>query len=260
MKLQLRNIKLSYTNSRNEEFHLLRGVNLDVEEGCVTALVGGNGSGKTTLFNIVSGYEKGYKGRVLLNGRNIKLLSPNKISNLGIGRLFQGGQLISGLTLLDNMKLAAYDTTGEAPFSTLLRPKYLRHREYKKEEKAKEVLVRLFGTGNRYLPMLDKDASEFSYGEQRLLSLACLMMGDNKMLLLDEPTSGVNPVYVDIIESVIKQFRQEGITVLLIEHNMPFVRKTADMCAFLSDGVITITDSVDKVLDNELVRKSYLGQ
>lgn len=260
MKLQLRDIKLSYNSSHDEKLRLLRGVDLDVADGKVTALVGGNGTGKTTLFNIISGFEKEYTGNVLLDGRSIKRLSPSRIAQMGVGRLFQGGQLISGLTLIDNMKLASSDTTGEIPFSTLFHPRKLEQSEQKKEEKAREVLSRLFGGENEYMDMLDKEASEFSYGQQRLLSLASLMMGDKKLLLLDEPTSGVNPIYIELIEILINQLRSEGITILLIEHNMPFVGEIADTCAYLADGTISIVGPTAEVLNNETVRKSYLGQ
>lgn len=257
--LQLKDIHLSFTNAHNETFDLLRGVNLDVEKGKITALVGGNGTGKTTLFNVISGFQKGYKGDVLFEGHNFNRLPAHRISLMGIGRLFQGGQLLAGLTLLENMKVAADDTTGEVPFSTLLHPLRYRAVEVEKEQQAREVLVRIFGEDCKYLDMLDHEASSFSYGEQRLLSLACLLMGDDRLLLLDEPTSGVNPVYIDTIENIIREMAADGISVLLIEHNMHFVRRVADTCAYLDDGVIVKVGPTAKVLDDENVRNSYLG-
>ena len=108
--------------------------------------------------------------------------------------------------------------------------------------------------------MLDVNASSFSYGEQRLLSLARLLMGNDHLLLLDEPTSGVNPVYIETIEKIIRDMvDKEGITVLLIEHNMQFVRKIADICAYLDDGVISRLGPTAQVLDDKSVRNSYLG-
>ena len=105
--LQLKDIRISFTNAHNETFDLLRGVNLDVEKGKITALVGGNGAGKTTLFNIISGFEKNYKGEVLFKGKNFNRFPAHRISLMGVGRLFQDGQLMSGLTLMENMKLAS---------------------------------------------------------------------------------------------------------------------------------------------------------
>ena len=257
--LELKDIRLSFTNAHNETFDLLHGVNLDVEKGKITALVGGNGTGKTTLFNIISGFKKDYRGDVFFEGKNLNRLPAHKISLLGIGRLFQGGQLLSGLTLMENLKIASNDTTGESPFSLFSRPLATRAVEVEREQQTKVVLKRLFGTENKYLTMLDHEASAFSYGEQRLLSLARLLMGNDRLLLLDEPTSGVNPVYIETIANIIRQMVAEGITVLLIEHNMQFVRQVADVCAYLDDGKITKVGPTDKVLNDQQVRNSYLG-
>ena len=258
--LQLKDIRISFTNAHNEKFDLLRGVNLDVEPGKITALVGGNGTGKTTLFNIISGFEKNYTGEVLFEGHNFNRIPAHRISLMGIGRLFQDGQLMGGLTLMENMKLASDDTTGEIPFSSLLFRNKWKQAEQKKEEQAREILVRIFGEDNKYLELLDQDGSAFSYGEQRILSLACMLMGGDRLLLLDEPTSGVNPHYIDKIEQIVREMKEkEGLTVLLIEHNMHFVRKVADVCAYLDGGKILQVGDTIKVLDNENVRNSYMG-
>lgn len=260
MLLEIKNIKLSFTNARKETFNLLNGVNLNVEAGKITALVGGNGTGKTTLFNIITGFEKRYSGDIIFEGRHLNKLSPHKISTMGIGRLFQGGQLLDGLSLMENMKIASNDATGEMPFQSLFTPRKVREKELEKEQQAKQILTDIFGADNKYLSMLDNNASAFSYGEQRLLSLARLLMGNDRLLLLDEPTSGVNPVFIDTIERMIRDMvAKEGITVLLIEHNMQFVRKIADTCAYLDDGVITKLGPTAEVLDDENVRNSYLG-
>ena len=260
MILEVKDIKLSFTNAHKETFNLLNGVNLNVEAGKITALVGGNGAGKTTLFNIISGFEKGYSGDIVFEGHNLNRLSPHRISLMGIGRLFQGGQLLDGLTLLENMKVASDDETGEQPFYSLIKGRKVKEMESKKEAQARDILVRVFGPDCKYLGMLDQNAASFSYGEQRLLSLARLLMGNDRLLLLDEPTSGVNPVYIETIEKIIREMvEKDGITVLLIEHNMQFVRKVADTCAYLDDGVISKVGPTAEVLDDKSVRNSYLG-
>lgn len=257
--LELQNIRLSLTNSRGERYELLRGVNLAVEKGGVTALVGGNGTGKTTLFNIISGFQPAYRGDICFEGQLLNRMPAHRISQRGIGRLFQGGQLLAGLTLMENMKMASSDRFGEVPFSAFGRLRRYREKEIEKENQAHQIFERLFGPSNKYLGMLDRDASAFSYGEQRLLSMARLLMGDNRLLLLDEPTAGVNPVYIDNIERIIREMVGDGMTVLLIEHNMHFVRRVADCCAYLDDGVIVKTGPTQTVLDDEEVRNSYLG-
>lgn len=261
MILQLKDIHISFTNAQNETFELLRGVNLDVEKGKITALVGGNGTGKTTLFNIISGFEKNYTGNVLYEGNNLIKKSAHQISLMGIGRLFQNGQLMGGLTLIENMKLASNDSTGEMPFSSLIFPKRWKRAETQKGYQAREILTRIFGEGNKYLDMMGKDASTFSYGEQRILSLCCLLMGGNRLLLLDEPTSGVNSDYFAAIAQIILEMKKvHGLTVLLIEHNMNFVRKVADVCAYLDDGIIAKVGPTAEVLDDKNFRNSYFGK
>ncbi len=261
MILELKDIKLSFTDARSEVFNLLNGVNLSVEQGKITALVGGNGSGKTTLFNIISGFEDDYSGEVLFEGKRLNGIPSYKVSRCGIGRLFQGRQLMGNLTLLENMKIAAADTMGESnPFTAVLFPKRIEKAEKAKEEQAIAILKRLFGEANKYLDMLHHKASEFSYGEQRLIGLARLLMDNDRLLLLDEPTAGVNPVYIDTIKQIIRRMVEEdGLTVLLIEHNMHFVRELADTCAYLDDGVIAKVGPTASVLDDQEVRNSYLG-
>ena len=238
MILELKNIRLNFSNARKEVFHLLRGVNLGIEEGKVTALVGGNGTGKTTLFNIVSGFQGDYTGEVL----------------------FQGRQLMGDLTLMENMLIASDDHTGENPFAAIFQSKKVKHQEEQKRLRAIAILQELFGEDCKYISMLHDKASTLSYGEQRLIAIARLLMADNRLLLLDEPTSGVNPVYIDTIAEVIRKIvREKGVTVLLIEHNMHFVRAIADQCAYLDDGVIEKVGATAEVLDDKEVRNSYLG-
>lgn len=258
--LKLNKIEFSYTNSRKERFSILNGVDLHVRKGEVMALVGGNGVGKTTLFNIISGIQKDFKGTVLFEGKNISKFPTHAVSNLGIGRLFQGRQLMDELTLLENFKMASDDTTGEFPFSYLFLSKRIRQKEQEKEIQARQILSDTFGSDCKYLGMLETKGGEFSYGEQRMLAIARLLMGKNKLLLLDEPTSGVNPVYNKQFERIIRDLvEKQGLTVLLIEHNMHFVQNVADSCAFLADGKIVNVGKTSDVLADKFVRNSYLG-
>lgn len=261
MILELRDIRMSYANSRREVFNLLNGVDLEVEEGKVTALIGGNGAGKTTLFNIISGFEKGFKGQVIMEGNDITKLPAHRISLMGLGRLFQGRQLMDDLTLMENMKIASDDTKGERPFDIFFKVKKVAASEAAKEQQAIDILKKVFGEkDNKYLGMLDHKASELSYGEQRLIAMARLLIGHDRLLLLDEPTSGVNPKYIDTFRSIIRDMvEKEGQTVLLIEHNMSFVRSVADHCHYLADGKIIKSGPTGEVLDDPVIRKDYLG-
>ena len=259
MILEVRDIRMSYANARKEVFNLLDGVNMSVEKGKVTALIGGNGAGKTTLFNIISGFEKGFKGQVILEGNDITKLPAHKISLMG-GRLFQGRQLMDDLTLMENMKIASNDMTGENPLEGLFCRKKVAKSEAAKEQQAIDILKKVFGEDNKYLGMLDHKASELSYGVQRLFAMARLLMGNDRLLLLDEPTSGVNPRYIDTIRGIVRDMvEKEGQTILLIEHNMPFVRSVADYCHYLADGKIKKSGPTSEVLDDPDIRKNYLG-
>lgn len=260
MILELRDIRLSFTNARKERFELLSSVNLEVPERKITAIIGGNGAGKTTLFNIISGFQSDFDGQVLFDGSDISRHAPHLISRLGIGRLFQGKQLTLGLSILDNMLLASHDRTGEFPFAFLFKPRELKLREAEKKEQAVDILETLFGRGCKYVDMLCHPAGELSYGEQRMIAIARLLMGNNRLLLLDEPTAGVNPAYNETIARIISQMTEkEGLSVLIIEHNMLFVRDIADRCAFLNDGKIAAYGPTDFIIDNQSVRYNYLG-
>ena len=143
--LQLKDIEFSYSNSKKERFSILQGLNLTVPKGEVMALVGGNGVGKTTLFNIISGLQKDFSGKVIFEGRDISRLPAHAVSLLGVGRLFQGRQLMDDLSLLDNFKIASFDKTGEFPFSYLFQSARIKKAEQLKEAQAKEILAYVFG-------------------------------------------------------------------------------------------------------------------
>ena len=164
------------------------------------------------------------------------------------------------LTLMENFKIASDDTTGESPFDCFICSRRVHQSEAAKEKKAIEILKKVFGEGNKYLNMLDHKASEFSYGEQRLIAMARLLMGNDRLLLLDEPTSGVNPRFINTFRSIIRNMvENEGQTVLLIEHNMSFVRSVADTCHYLAEGRIIKSGDTASVLDDPKIRKDYLG-
>lgn len=260
MKLELQDIRLTFSNSHKGDFNLLQGVNLTVREGEITAIVGGNGTGKTTLFNVISGFVKGFSGKVLIDGKDIRNLPVHKRAKAGIGRLFQGTQLLGNLTLMENMKIASSDTTFEHPIMPFVRRKAIQRQEREQEKKAIEIINTLFGEDSKYLAMLNQKASALSYGEQRLIGIARLLMGESKILLLDEPTSGVNPIYIEAIANIIRQLvTEQHMTILLIEHNMNFIRSLATNCAYLENGRIMQYGPTEVVLNDEGVKNSYLG-
>ncbi|MBS5508256.1 MAG: ABC transporter ATP-binding protein [Akkermansia sp.] len=267
--LSIHDISLSFVpdTSSDAPTRILDGLSLNVPRGRITALIGGNGSGKTTLFNIISGLQKSSTGKIWLSSDGssppirIDGYPPAKIPRLGIGRLFQDRQLFPTLSLLENFTVAAGDFTGEFPFSCLASSASLQRSEADREARARTILEKLFGPNNKYFTMLDAPGNAFSFGEQRLFSLARLLMPDNTcLLLLDEPTSGVNPTHCNTIASILPNLVHEfGLSVILIEHNMTFVSQIADYCAYLSGGKIAAFGTTDEILNLPAVRAIYLG-
>ena len=259
MILSMKEICFGYGGGKSSS-PLFDHLDLTVEKGKVTALIGRNGSGKTTLFNIISGFETHWSGDILYKGSRLNNLSPSRRAQLGIGRLFQGARLSSDLTLLDNMMLAyTPSATITSPFASV----FERNRIVQTEKIGRQDVIALFnsffGSGNKYVEKLDETVKALSFGEQRLIALVRLMLGGYDLLLLDEPTSGVNPIYVTRIDEIIHKMRGEGKTILLIEHNIGFVRRTADNCAYLEDGRIVKEDDTATVLADDHIKNSYLG-
>lgn len=260
----VRNIVNVRGKDEDERFYLLDDIDLLIPKGKVTALIGGNGTGKTTLFNIISGFFKADEGKISFqpNGslREISGLNAYKIARLGIGRMFQDNHIFQNMTVLENMLIADHDFFGERPFQSILFFRKNNDIEKQRTEKAEKIFIDLFGADNPFLKMKDDKAKNLSYGQQRLLGLARLLMGDYKLLLLDEPTSGVNPVVIDKIKEIISYFvEKKNMTVFLIEHNMSFVLDVADFCHFMSKGIIATGGTPEDIIGNPEVRKTYLG-
>jgi len=260
----VRNIINVRGKDEDERFYILEDIDLEIPKGKVTALIGGNGAGKTTLFNIISGFFRADDGKIDYkpNGelKGITGLKPYKIARLGIGRMFQDNHIFQNMTVLENMLIADDNFSGEKPYDSMIYIKKTNVIEKQRIEKAEKIFTDLFGADNPFLKMKNDKAKNLSYGQQRLLGLARLLMGDYKLLLLDEPTSGVNPAIVEKIKEIIKYFVDEkGLTVFLIEHNMKFVLDIADFCHFMSRGIIAVSGTPEDIIGNPDVRKTYLG-
>lgn len=260
----VRNIINVRGKDEDEKYYILDDIDLILPKGKVTALIGGNGTGKTTLFNIISGFYKPDEGKITFkpNGKEIELtgLEAYRIARLGIGRMFQDNHIFQNMTVLENMLIADSNFFGELPFQSIIFNRKNNSIEKQRREKAETIFIDLFGNDNPFLKMKNDKAKNLSYGQQRLLGLARLLMGDYKLLLLDEPTSGVNPVVVEKIKEIIKYFvEQKQMSVFLIEHNMKFVLDVADFCHFMSKGIIATGGTPEDIIGNPEVRKTYLG-
>jgi len=270
--LEINSVKKSFVRNRvnirgegeDERFFILDGLDINIERGKITALIGGNGAGKTTLFNAISGLAKVNSGEILYRKGNKTIsivdLPSYKITRLGIGRMFQDDHIFPDLSVLDNMMLADSDTFGEFPFISILKSSESRRIEKYKIKKVKNVFISLFGKENFFWEKRNEPAKSLSFGQQRLLGLARLFMGDYKLVLLDEPTAGVNPLIINQIINIVRQMvKEKNLTVFLVEHNMEVVLKLTDYCNFMSHGKIAVFGTPEDVIGNDEVRKTYMG-
>lgn len=202
------------------ETAVLTGVSLCIEKGKVYTLVGDNGSGKSTLLNILSGFLKPTQGRIFLNGNNIVGISPYKINRLGIGRTFQDLRLANQMTVRENVMLALEKNMFEYPHKEGLR-------------KVDEILAQMSLT-----KVAGSLAGEISYGQQKLLTLACLVANDASVLLVDEPVAGIDRNNILKIIGIIKKLNQDGKTIIQIEHNRDYIDQTSDHVIMMDGGKI----------------------
>lgn len=261
--LDINNISKSFFRKTSGNNYILKDFNLSVEKQKITALIGGNGTGKTTLFNIISGFlepDKISTPNIIFEGETNLLKVPAwKIPRKGIGRLFQDAHIFPELTIMENMKVADNERFGETPLDSIFFTGKIKKEEKKKEKKIMKIFSELFGKNSIFIKNSEMKAGNLSYGQQRLLSMACLLAGDYRLILLDEPTTGVNPQLIQKISGIIRLMKAQGKTVFLIEHNMAFIRQTADEVAFISNGAIHTKGTPETVLKDKFIIKNYLG-
>ncbi|MFA5029533.1 MAG: ABC transporter ATP-binding protein [Patescibacteria group bacterium] len=230
--------------------HAVDDCSFEIGQNQITALIGPNGSGKTTIFNLISGILKAESGEIVLAGKNITNLSPDKISNLGLSRVFQQAHLFNNLSIEENLSIAL-DNEDMKFAKNLLGLNYYGS---KKKKKIQDVLD-LIG--------LDKSpkhlCGELSYGQKRLVELARAILNPHQLLILDEPVAGVNPVLRDRIKSILKDLKKQGETVLLIEHDMNFTFTVADYIIVMDAGKVIAEGKPKDIRENKLVLEAYLG-
>lgn len=232
----------------------VNGASLSVERGSITGLIGPNGSGKSTLFNIISGTESKFGGTVTFDGKQINGLSPHKIFELGLGRTFQIPRLFSGMTVLENSMLSGKKQSGEDPLNALF-PKRWESGEMELAKRAKDQLSAL-----EISQTYDKLSSEISGGQMKLLQLANALVGEPKMLLLDEPTAGVAPrLAQDIFASIEKQSKEKGTTFFIIEHRLEVLFRHVSQVYVMHEGRILANGKPADIVKNQLVIDAYLG-
>ena len=249
MILQLKNIIHGFSSSKK----ILDNVSLELEKGKIYALMGANGSGKTTLFNIITGFIKPQSGDVFFKPSRINGLPPHKINRLGIGRTFQDLRLISKLTVKENIILAMNNNPTQAWYKAILPKSFYKSNLDLLDERAEEIISNCF-LQNVKISL----GGEISYGQQKLLNLACSIANDAELVLLDEPVAGINPKYQEQILNLLKQLRSQEKTILLIEHNTEFLQQIANHFFFLKNGKLKIYDTFTLLKNDKEVLDAYL--
>lgn len=226
---------------------------VEVQRGVITALIGPNGAGKTTLFNLLSGFDKPDTGTWSFDGTALAGVPSFKVSQLGQIRTFQLTKALSMLSVLENMKLGAKDQTGERLWASMF-PWLWRDQEDKNEAKAMELLARF---------KLDTKASDFaaslSGGQRKLLEMARALMSDPTLVMLDEPMAGVNPALTQSLLDHIFGLKEQGMTVLFVEHDMQMVSHIADWVIVMAEGRIVAEGPPAIVMKDPAVIDAYLG-
>ena len=225
--------------------HAVDGASLSVQEGTITALIGPNGSGKTTLFNIITGYLKADAGRVEFDGRDVTGSHPGKLYRQGLSRTFQQARIFPQLTVQENLVVA-----GGYGWHQLFSS-----RVGSKDRERVAGLLEEF----RLTDISELFASELSYGQRKLLEFAAVLMSSPRLVLLDEPTAGVNPVLIETMERHIRERNAAGITFLIVEHDMTFVMRLCDPVIVLDAGRPIFAGEPSVVQNNPLVLDAYLG-
>jgi branched-chain amino acid transport system ATP-binding protein len=235
--------------------HAIDGLDLTLHEGQIFSIIGPNGAGKSTLFNLISGISRPDHGQILFDGENVTGMRPHTLVQKGLTRTFQNIRLFKDMSVLENVMIALHCRTAASLLDVALaRPSEIRERKAARA-KAEEVLE-LVQLGDRR----HDAATVLAYGAQRRLELARALASQPRLVLLDEPTAGMNEPEVRDMIQLIQTIRDQGRTILLIEHNMPVVMGISDRIAVLSFGRKLAEDTPGAIRRNPEVISAYLGE
>lgn len=235
--------------------HAVKDCTLSVAAGSITGLIGPNGAGKSTLINLVSGLVRPDSGVVRFGGLQIQGQPMHRVSRLGLMRTFQSPREWPALTVMENMLLAAPPRGRDALWRAYFQQDRLRRAEDEDRRRARELL-----SDFNLLDLRDELAGNLSGGQKRLLEFARIAFARPRMVLLDEPQSGVNPVLADRMVAGIQRLNADGITVLMIEHNLPFVERLCPRVLVMALGTCIASGSMQELRADAGVLEAYLGQ
>ncbi len=226
---------------------------VEVQRGVITALIGPNGAGKTTFFNLLTGFDRPDKGTWSFNGKGLNRVPAYKVARLGMVRTFQLTKVLAKLTVIENMRVGATGQRGESLMSAMFAPLW-RSQESANTVRADALLERFLLIKKR-----EDFAGSLSGGQRKLLEMARALMAEPELVMLDEPMAGVNPALKQSLLGHVKSLRDEGRTVLFVEHDMDMVRDISDWVIVMAQGQIVAEGPPDAVMSDQRVIDAYLG-
>jgi branched-chain amino acid transport system ATP-binding protein len=232
----------------------LSGVSLQVRRGEIFAIIGPNGAGKTTLFNAISGLGRLERGRIILEGRDVTGSAPHRLARLGLSRTFQNLQIFFRMTAVENVMVGRHMHEDRDVLAHMLAFPSVR-RQNRQTRKAADELLALVGLA----AWADKPAGSLPYGALKRLEIARAMAAEPRLLLLDEPAAGCNPVETEEVDDVLQTISKRGVTVVLVEHDMRLVMKISDRIHVLDHGTTLADGDAAAVRCNPAVIAAYLG-
>ncbi|MDP9398982.1 MAG: ABC transporter ATP-binding protein [Actinomycetota bacterium] len=226
---------------------------VEVQRGAITALIGPNGAGKTTFFNLLTGFDKPDAGTWTFDGQSLAGMPAHRVARRGMVRTFQLTKALSKLSVIENMRLGATGQRGESVLRALFAPLW-RAQEQNITERADELLQRFKLDAKR-----EDFAGSLSGGQRKLLEMARALMSEPDLVMLDEPMAGVNPALTQSLLGHVKGLREEGMTVLFVEHDMDMVRDISDWVVVMAQGKVVAEGPPEEVMADPAVIDAYLG-
>ncbi|MGA9747677.1 MAG: ABC transporter ATP-binding protein [Nocardioides sp.] len=226
---------------------------VEIQRGVITALIGPNGAGKTTFFNLLTGFDKPDTGTWSFNKTSLNNVPAFKVARLGMVRTFQLTKVLSKLTVMENMRVGATGQKGERLLSAMFKPLW-KGQEDANTDRAVALLERFL-----LIKKSEDFAGSLSGGQRKLLEMARALMADPELVMLDEPMAGVNPALKQSLLGHVKSLRDEGRTVLFVEHDMDMVRDISDWVIVMAQGQIVAEGPPDSVMGDQRVIDAYLG-
>lgn len=232
--LELKDVHTYYGN-----IHALKGISLSVNKGEIVTLIGSNGAGKSTTLRTIQGINRPRSGSIILEGVELDKLPPHEVAFHGVAQSPEGRMIFPRMTVLENLEMGAYTRKSKDGFD--------------------EDLERVFKLFPRLKERVTQKGGTLSGGEQQMLAMGRALMARPRILLLDEPSMGLSPILVELIFDIIVTINKEGTTILLVEQNALMALTIANRGYVIQTGEIILADDADKLKENEMVRKSYLG-